>query len=325
MADLALAPMILSGADSCGADPAGAGSGTAYWHCRKCGKWSWMQRTRCWECGARRPKPAAQRRGQYRRAQGRTIQNLLISFDEVLHHRGGNLNKLAAALHTALSAGDVDADGVPCGDDASVHWGNVAPSPDQVPPTKLADTNGGDIADLDVDNGAIMGNSGSGASHGDDSWRDAQVEAKLVAAHTLAHKHLKRALDSARLCRQVVDIAYISEEDCDKLCQDPYLSLLAVGRSIDSAVSFVTTGLGEVDDANTAVAKLCVTRGRLRDAHAAALQIRSIGETLPRRHINASGRSELDGVFICGDTLVVSINAGIDEVETQLSSSGYVG
>ena len=92
-----------------------------------------------------------------------------------MHHRGGNLNKLATALHAVLLAGDVEADGIPWGDDASVHWGNDAPSPDQVPPTKLADTNGGDIADSVVGNDAIMGTSGPATSHGGVNWGAALV------------------------------------------------------------------------------------------------------------------------------------------------------
>ena len=89
-----------------------------------------------------------------------------------------------------------------------MHWGNDAPSPDQVPPTKLADTNGGDIADSAVGNDAIMGTSGSATSHGDVSWRDAQVLGDRQAAHNLAHKHLNSALDVARACRQAVDMAF---------------------------------------------------------------------------------------------------------------------
>ena len=319
MADPALAPMILSGADSCSADPVGADGGMAYWQCRKCGNWSWMQRTRCWECGARRPKPAVQRRGQYRRAQGRTIQNLLLSFDEIVHHRGGNLNKLATALHAALLAGDVEADGIPWGDDASVHWGNDAPSPDQVPPTKLADTNVGDIADSAVGNDAIMGTSGSPTSHGDVSWRDEQVLDRQ-AAHNLAHKHLDSALDVARACGQAVDMAFLSETDCYKLCQEPFLSLDAVHKSIGAAVKLIITGLGEVDNANTAESKLDVARERLREAHAAALQIRCIVERIPSRHISDRMRFELDGVCTWGGTLADSMNAGIDEIETRSPS-----
>ena len=55
--------------------------------------------------GGKRPKSAAERRAQGRQAEGRAIQRLLRSFDDILGHRGSFLGRLGSALAELLGCG----------------------------------------------------------------------------------------------------------------------------------------------------------------------------------------------------------------------------
>ena len=90
----------------------GTSGASLHWvckHCECCCRWG---STRCWSCGARKSKPAADRRAQYRRAHGKAIKDLLASFEAVATHRGGRLNRLSTALRAALAGNG----GVPVSD-----------------------------------------------------------------------------------------------------------------------------------------------------------------------------------------------------------------
>ena len=95
-ADSTVVQTMLSGAAVVDVGPAAGG-----WVCRSCGTENSRGSTRC-RCGQRRTKAAAERRAQYRRKDGRTIQDILEAFRAITEHRGGELSKLSQALLTAL-------------------------------------------------------------------------------------------------------------------------------------------------------------------------------------------------------------------------------